>query len=277
MAGLTVGGTSLSSLVWNVRTRSGRMTTAARRGGNLPLAGRDGTSWRPKPLDELAFELSMFLTGANTDGSMPADGSMLAKIRSRYDDLCRLFSAQQKLVEVVDTDSQRRCFAQLDSGMAPQMTGPGRAEVVVPLVVPAGCWEDTALFTTTNTVLPSNGPVTLNGAGGGTLPLAGFTIRLKPPGRNIRVTASDGSWIEFQGDLPVGNDTEILLGEVPPDARQVGSPTSLLNAVRWSWGRSGSFSIPLIGTADPVVTVTSENGSGASRIQFEGRRRWTSA
>jgi hypothetical protein len=275
--GVTVAGTSLASLVWNVSTRSGRMATAPRRGGNAPNGARHGAAWRAKPLDELSFELQMWLLGSNTDGTMPADGSLRQKVRDRYDQLCRLFNGQQGLVELVDTDSARRTFVELESGLEPVMTGPGRAEVVVALRAPSGCWEDTAAFSTASVVLPASGPVTLNGAGGGTLPLFGLTIRLKPPGRNIRVTASSGAWVQFNGDLPVGNDTEILLGESPPDARQIGSSTSLMSSVRWAFGAAAEFQVPLLDTADPVVQVTSEAGSGASRIQFFGRRKWVSA
>ncbi len=275
--GVTVAGTSLSSLAWNVTSRSGRMATASRRGSNAPVGARNGAQWRPKPLDELSVELRMWLLGSNTDGTMPQDGSMRQKIRDRYDTLCRLFNAQQALVELVDTESSRRTFVELESGLEPVMTGPGRAEVVVALRAPSGCWEDTATFTTGSVLTPASGPVTLNGSGGGTLPLSGLTIRLKPPGRNIRITASNGAWVQFNGDLPVGNDTEILLGEVPPDARQVGSNTSLLSSVRWAFGAASEFQVPLLGTADPVVTVTAEATSGASRIQFSGRRKWGSA
>jgi hypothetical protein len=275
--GVTVGGVSLDSLVWNVRTRAGRWGTAARRGGNIPMSGMDGTVWTPnKPLDEMEVDLDMWILGCGTDGSMPDSAAGKTLVRQRRDQLYRLMANQRSLFEVVDTESNRRCMAELGGGVSPVVQAGGtRAEVTFPLLVPAGCWEDGSAVTTSNMVLTASGSYTLTGLGGGTLPLQGLVITLTPPARNIVLTVSDGSTLLWNGDLPAGGTTVIRTDPAAPRARHNDTGLSLMGAVMWTPG-PGLLTIPE-GTTDPVVTITAEATSGASRVQFSGRRRWHAA
>lgn len=275
--GVTVDGVSLDRLVWNVRTIGDRLITAGRRGGNTPAATVDGTIWRAdKPLSELYPSLSMWLAGADPDGDFPAVPRMVARMRLRLDELLTLLVGQDRLREIVDTDTGRRCFAEVTDVLAPRtMAGGARAEVVVPLVVPAGCWEDVTAFDTGAVVLPAAGSVTVTGAGGGHLPTTGLTIELTPPGRNIELTTADGRWIKFNGDLPAGAATRIHLDPLDPRCYQISAPgVSLIAAVVLP----DVVPLPLPNSAaDPVLDVTAEAVTGASRIRVQGRRRWLSA
>jgi hypothetical protein len=275
--GVTVGGVSLDTLVWNVRSRSGRWGTGGRRGGNIPSGGLDGSVWSPnKPLDELDVVLEMWILGSDTNGHMPDSTAGKALVRSRRDQLYRLMANQAALFEVVDTESNRRCLAECTANLESAVQAGGtRAEVTFPLVVPAGCWEDASVVTTSNAVLTASGSYTLTGMGGGTLPLQGLVITVTPPARNILITASDGSTIRFNGDLPAGGTTVIRTDPANPKARHNDTGASLMGAVVWAPGPV-PFAIPP-GTSDPVVTITAETTSGASRIQFSGRRRWHAA
>ncbi|MFE2751559.1 hypothetical protein ACFXGA_06100 [Actinosynnema sp. NPDC059335] len=274
---VTVGGTSLDTLVWNVRTLGSRLATAGRRGGNLATAGLDGARWQPKPLAELTFDLAMWILGSDTDGLFPESGTLRGQMRARYDELLRIMGQQYGLTEIVDTDSGRRCFAEIQGAIGPTTMAAGsRAEVTFPLVVPAGCWEDVAVLTTPLVVLPASGPVTLTGLGGGNLPLTGLTVRLRPPARNVRITCSDGSWLQVSGDLPAGDDLLLTLTD-EPTARQEGSSVDLLHTVDWSGTSAYPLAVPVTSSSDPVVTVTAEATTAASRIQVSGRRRWQSA
>jgi hypothetical protein len=275
---VTVAGTSLDSLVWNVRTIGGRMVTAGRRGGNIEAAGLDGARWQPKPLAELTPDLAMWILGCDTDGTFPESGTLRGQMRTRYDQLLRIMGQQHGLTEIVDTESQRRAFAEIQGAIGPSTMAAGsRAEVTFPLVIPAGCWEDVTVTTTPLVVLPASGPVTLAGFGGGNLPITGLTVRLRPPGRNVRITCTDGSWIQFSGDLPAGDDTVLYLGGAEPAARQDGSVVDLLHAVTWDGPTAYPLAVPVTSTADPVVTVTAEATTAASGIQVSGGRRWQSA
>jgi hypothetical protein len=273
---ITVGGVSLDSLVWNVRTIGGRLRTAGRRGANLTRAGLDGAGWQPKPLAELTPDLAMWILGCDTDGTFPESGTLRGQMRARYDHLLRILGQQDGLTEIVDTESQRRALAEIQGAIGPTTMAAGsRAEVMVPLVIPSGCWEDVTVATTPLVVLPASGPVTLTGMGGGTLPLVGLVVRLRPPGRNVRITCSDGSWLQFSGDLPAGDDTVLYLAD--PAVRQDGSVVDLLHAVDWSGPSAYPLAVPVPLVGDPVVTVTAEATTADSRIQFSGRRRWQSA
>lgn len=275
--GVTVAGQTLDRLVWNVRFLGERLATGGRRGANLDSSGLDGTRWRAgKPLAELYVTLSMWIVGSNTDGEFPANTTLKQAMRARYDQLLRIMCQNEGLVEVADTDTGRRCFAEVAAAVAPTtMAGGSRAEVQFPLTIPAGCWEDTAAFATSPAVTPASGTVTVTGGGGGTAPLTGLTVTLTPPGRNIRLATAAGGWVQFNGDLPAGADTKIVLDPQAPAVYQTSAPAvSLLAAL--DMPEVIPLAIPA-GLADPVITVTAEAVTGASRISFTGRRRWLTA
>jgi hypothetical protein len=267
--GVTVGGVSLDSLVWNVRTRGDRMVTAGRRVKNIARAGLDG----------LAFSLRMWILGADPLGEFPSDPVMRSRVERRYEKLLRVMAQQDELVEVVDTRSQRRCFAEIGDNIGPTIqAGGSRAEVEFPLVVPAGCWEDVTPFDTgTGVVLPANGSITVTGGGGGTLPLQGLTITLTPPASNVVITTADGRWVQFAGPIPAGAATVLDLNVADPYAYQLGAPaTSLLSKVTWDTVAPLPIRASASG-ADPVLTVTAGATTAASRIRIQGRRRYLTA
>jgi hypothetical protein len=275
--GITIGGTSLDTLVWNVRTLGDRMVTAGRRGANLESAGLDGTRWRPnKPLGELAITLSMWIVGSNFDGALPGTPTQRQAVRTRLDTLLRLINQQEALTTIADTASNRRCRAEIQAALGPAtMAGATRMELQLPLVIPAGCWEDVAEFASATVVFGASTAVTIVGGGGGTLPLTGLTIKLTPPASNVRITTAGGKWVQFNGALPAGADTWLVLAPENPQAYQTSVPgTSLLASL--DLPDVIPLSIPAA-TADPVVQVTAAGTSGATRIAFTGRRRYATA
>lgn len=271
--GVTVNGQSLDRLVWNVRTIGERLATAGRRGANVEGNTIDGSWWRPdKPLSELLVTMSMWIAGADPDGDFPSDPLMRSRMRKRLDQLLALMGQQDGLAEIVDTETQRRCYAEITGAIQPTtMAAGGRAEVSFPLTIPAGCWEDVAEFDTGDVVFDGDTDVTVP-AGGSTLPTIGLRIDLTPPASNLRIETAAGRFIEFNGPLPAGAATRIDLNPWDPKAYQVSTPaTSLLAAVVIP----DVVALPLpAGVMNPVISATGTGTSGASRIRVRGRRRW---
>jgi hypothetical protein len=274
--GVTVNGQTLDRLVWNVRTIGERLGTSGRRGVNVEANQIDGTGWRPdKPLAELLITLSMWIAGSDPDGDFPLDPLMRSRMRKRLDQLLLLMGQQDALSEIVDTDTDRRCFAEIAQPLLPTtMAGGGRAEVQFPLTIPAGCWEDVAEFDTGAVVLGADTDVTIP-ASGSTLPTVGLRIDLTPPVRNLRLETATGRFVEFSGDIPAGAATRIDLNPWDPACYQVSAPgVSLIAALTIP----DVVALPLpAAVVDPVITATAENTSGASRIRVRGRRRWQTA
>lgn len=272
---LTVNGESLASLVWNVETIADRISVTTRRGGNVETSV-DGSFWHPnKPLAELGFGLKMWITD-DSDAEF-SGGVKGSRMRRRLDKLLRIIAQQNALAELVDTETQRRCYAEMVDSVVPVvMTDQKFMTLVIPVTVPAGCWEDVAEILSTEVSLPSNAAVTLDGFGGGTLPLAGMTVKLTPPGRDIQITASNGSFVKFVGALPAGNPTRLFLKPGAIDVKQDGNSASLISALQFN--RSMPLAVPAT-AGDPQVTVTSTLAdiTAASMIQFIGRRRWLTA
>ena len=272
---ITVDGVSLQDYGWNIRTVGARLVSAAPRGGNTEVAGADGALWAAnKPLGELQFELDMWVVGAEPDGSMPHESTPRALVRQRVDELLGLLWRTDRLVEIVDTDRGRRCFAEVTQPFTPTtMAGATRAEFAVECNVPAGCWEDTDTVSTGPVALTSGGTVTLDGLGGGNLPPGGLTVALTAPGRNVRLTTTDGSVLEFRGDLPTSG---VFIDTTAGLAYPSDNPTvSLMKQVRW-WPHPPMLPLPP-GPSDPAVEVTAEATTVASRIEITGRRRWRTA
>jgi hypothetical protein len=274
--GLTVNGQSLDRLVWNVTTIGERLGTAGRRGANVEANRIDGSAWRAdKPLAELLLNLSMFILGSDPDGDFPADPFMRGRMRKRLDQLLVLMGQQDALAELVDTETQRRCFAEVAQPLLPTTMAHGaRAEVQFPLTVPAGCWEDVAEFDTTALVLTANTAVPVPCAGS-TLPTVGLQIDLTPPASNIRIETALGRWFEFNGPLPAGAATRLDLNPWDPAVYQTSAPgVSLLAAA--AIPDVVPLQLPASPT-NPVLTVTATGTTAASRIRVRGRRRWQTA
>lgn len=273
---VTVAGLSLESLVWNVRVQGERLVTAGRRGANVETSNIDGVLWRPnKPLAELYPILSMWILGADPDGDFPLEQRTRMRMRARLDELLFVMGQQAGLVEVVDTDSNRRCFAEIQAALAPTtMGGGGRAEVQFPLAVPAGCWEDVTEFDTGQVVFDGSTDVTVP-AGGSNLPTVGLIVELTPPATNVRLQTAAGRWIEFNGALPAGAATRIDLDPRMPAAYQLSAPAvSLLAAVELPDVQALALPASVI---NPVISATASGTSGASRVRIRGRRRWQTA
>lgn len=272
---ITVDGVSLQHFGWNITTTGSRLRAAAPRGSNIEVAGADGAVWQPhKPLDELQFELSMWILGADADGGMPEDGIGRARVRQRVDELLALLWRTDRLVEVTDTDRGRRCFAEVLQPFDPTtMAHASRAEFAIECNVPAGCWEDITVVDTGPVPLTNSQATTLTGFGGGNLPPGQLTVRLNGPGRNIRLTTADGAWLAFNGDLPTAG---VVIDTALPAAYPADNPTvSLMTQARWA---PHAAMLPLgYSPTDPVLGITADATTTDSRIQITGRRRWRSA
>ncbi|MDL5159398.1 hypothetical protein [Actinomycetospora termitidis] len=269
---LTLGGLA-GDLTWNVRTKGSRWTAAEPRGDNLAIPGRDGSVWRPgKRLDQLSFAIEVWLLGCAPDGSMPRNQDARALLKARYETLLHALRPPGTLTELVDTDTGRRCYAELAGGPDPDtMAGGTRAEVEFDVIVPAGCWEDVTPFTLADTPIANGTTVTVPGAGGSPLPVTDTVITVTGPGRNVRITEPGGEWLAWSGDLPA---SKLIIDTKAYTAKYQGGTINYLPRVSWS-------AVPMLPIraypGNPALTIAIEQAGGASRINVTGRRRWYTA
>lgn len=269
--GLKLAG-ELAGLTWNVRTKGDRWATAGLRGDNRIVPALDGATYRPgKRLEQLDLSLECWIVGAHQDGGMPDSAYGRQLVHERYQALLNGFRGT--LGEVVDTDTGRRCWAELAGSTDPStMAGGTRAEVDLDLTVPAGCWEDVTGFSVAATPVANGTQVTLPGAGGSRLPIIDAKLMLTPPYRNVRITEPGGQWLQFDGDQP--GSSVLTIDCTAWTATLQGGSVNYLPRVRWS----AASMLPISGfPGPPVLTVTGEGFSSASRLAVTGRRRWYSA
>src|SRR3982751_5668716 len=89
---MTVDGTRLDTLAWNIETITGRIGVPGVRGANAQVPGRHGSIFTPnKTYDEREFVLSMWVNGCDVDGLIPGGSSDLAEFRKNVDTLSLLF------------------------------------------------------------------------------------------------------------------------------------------------------------------------------------------
>lgn len=97
-----VDGINLSTLAFNISNRSAGWAVPAKRGSNLTIPGRHGTTWvANKPFDEGTANLTMWVNGANEDGTLPDDQDMRDMCMTNLDKLTALFGQSSRLLSIV--------------------------------------------------------------------------------------------------------------------------------------------------------------------------------
>lgn len=269
---LKLGGVA-GDLTWNIRSKGGRWTTAGLRGGNLVVPAADGTVWRPhKKLEELDFTLQCWIVGARQDGGMPDSEHGRQLVHERYQRLLTTFRGSA-LGEVLDTETGRRAYAELQGATEPStMAGGTRAEVDLDLTVPAGCWHDAEPFTLASTPFANGTQLTVPGSGGGHLPIVDLAITLTGPYRNLVITEPGGHWLRWDGDH-VGSNPLVVDCSAWTAVLQGGS-LNYLPRMRWSAAAMLPVTAP---DGDAALTLAAESTSAATRIAITGRRRFLHA
>lgn len=214
---VTVDGTRLDTLAWNISTRQGRDLEPALVGENIDTGMRDGVIWTPhKRRGAGRFVLDMWVGGTDADGAVPVGNDDYYKYIQNLDALKRMFGVTHRLLDVrLQMDAAgndiRQALCEKTAIITPEMhTGyPYTAKFTVELTIPDAFMQSVAesnydsnigLVANTDITLPAPFPAA-------TAPMRDLWIVLDGPATNPKlIDTRNGHYVQYNG--VVGNGSQ---------------------------------------------------------------------
>lgn len=214
---VTVDGLVLNTLAYNISTRAGRYTTPDVRTKNTELGGRHGTlRVRGKKFQQGLFTLSMWVRGANEDGSIPdnSDGLSRRIFQNNLDILMQTFTRKSGLLDIRQTlpdGTIRQCFGEVLAAVDPQSKSvQPMAVFTVAITIPSAFWQDLNPVTYTSASgLSTSQVLTLAPFIGATAPMEDLVWTIEGAGTNAKIQALENNlplevdtWMQYTGTIP---------------------------------------------------------------------------
>lgn len=139
-----VDGESLQTYAHNIVSWGGdREAPPSLRGGDLTIPYAPGRTWLPRTPDSRTVTLGMWVTGANPDGTIPADGDQRALFEKNWKALRRLLWTPRRQISITkrfrlfgdSTIHTATAKGQFVSGLNPTMNGAMRAAFTVDILL----------------------------------------------------------------------------------------------------------------------------------------------
>lgn len=273
---LSVNGTVLNTLAYNISTLAGRLRAPNLRTENIVVPGRHGTLRTPRKMyEEGQIVLPMWVRDTDVDDANPSRGQLFENI----DLLSKLFRPGQGLLEVVHTlpdGSARRAMAESTEVIDFVPRGSGMAQFSVSLKVPGVFWED-ADPVSVDLAPTHNGPVAV--LSGATAPIEDAVFLVTGPITEVRVEAlvdgaimTDPVWFKYLGVVAAGQTLTIDVAEW----NLTGGGGHVVNYSSFSHQGSARWLIIEPGSvgSSPGVKVSGFNTSPATKINLTARRKY---
>lgn len=222
---LIVNDEDLSTAAYNMQILGPLMHVTGRYGQDQVRPGFDGTLYVPGTYTGNTIQFSMWAQGCNPDGSLPSSPGAAELVRTNLDFLDRVFDVDTiygvgslipVIIEYRDGET-RSCKIHVRSAVDFTTFGSDLAKFVVVGEIPEAFWNDGSNLE--ETVLVDfdapGGSVRFEAFGGGTAPMNNgiMTIGGKMPGLKINCGVSNGTAIEYLGDLDSNEQLRLNLGQ----------------------------------------------------------------
>lgn len=283
---VTVDGLVLNTLAYNISTRTGRYTTPDVRTKNVELAGRHGTvRVRSKKFQQGAFTLSMWVRGANEDGSVPDNSNRLGHriFQNNLDILMQTFTRKSGLLDIRQTlpdGTIRQCFGEVLAAIDPQSksTQP-MALFNVAITIPSVFWQDLSAVTYTSPILSSNQTLTLSPFIGATAPMEDLVWTINGAAINPKVQALENSaalevdtWMQYTSSVP-SMKSLIVDSSVWSVVGSIGFAPSTANLVHMGSASFMSLQPGPLNTA-PQIAWSATGMDSHTQLVVSGRRKY---
>lgn len=282
---LTVDGVNLKTLAKNVESLAATLRRSGWRGGNAPVAGRQGSLWTPhKQRDEGTFNWSMWVNGSDDDGVIPGGSTARREFFKRVDELILLFHKRDALLDVRHTlpdASIRQAFLEVVGVLDFTTTGANPVgRIDVELTNPSGAAQDTTDVNQnvlTGSTLPAL--IQFSSWAGATEIMDELTITITGPITNPRLEAYRESnplgvpvWVQYNGTVAAGNT--LILNTATASLSGTGFTPTLANLV-WSGYPRFLYLAPRTSlTAAPQLRVEGSGATAATAVRLVGRRKY---
>ncbi len=282
---VTVDGLVLNTLAYNISTRAGRYTTPDVRTKNIELPGRHGTlNVRGKKFQQGQFVWTMWIRGANEDGSVPDNTIQRRLFQQNLDLLLQVFTRRTGLLDIRQTlpdGSVRQCFGEVLAVVDPQSKSvQPMATLSVAITIPTAFWQDlTAITYTSSAGLSASQTLTLSPFIGATAPMEDLVWTITGAATNAKVQALESgaalnvdTWMQFNSTIPTMKTLTVDCSAWTV-VGSVGFTPSTSNLVHV--GSSSFISLPPgpQNTA-PQVQWTASSVDSHTQITVVGRRKY---
>lgn len=284
---VTVDGLVLNTLAFNISTRAGRYTTPDVRTKNVEVGGRHGTVVvRSKKFQQGVFTMSMWVRGANSDGSVPdnSDGLNRRIFQENLDILLQTFTRKSGLLDIRQTlpdGTVRQCFGEVLATVDPQSKSvQPMATFSVAITIPSAFWQDLNPITYTSSIgLPTSQVLTLSPFIGATAPMEDLVWTIQGAATNARVQALENgaalqvdTWMQYTGTIPTVKSLIVDSGLWSVTGSSGFSP-STANLVHMGSAAFMSLQPGPQNTA-PQVAWSAASVDGNTQLTVVGRRKY---
>lgn len=209
---ITVDGTRLDTLAWNVETKDGRDLGRGFVGEDISTGMRDGDIWVPnKKSASGRVVLKMWVNGTDADGVVPADNYL--QYRNNLDTLNRMFHVQHRLLDVrqqLDTAGTkiRQALCTVGAIIDPEFLSnfPYTSKMAVELKIIGGFWQDVADSNYDSAIgLVANTDINLTPFAAATAPMRDMWVVLDGPATNPKIIDNrSGHYAKLNGVIGNG-------------------------------------------------------------------------
>lgn len=276
---LSVNGTVLNTLAYNIESLTGRLAVPQLRTENVAVPGRHGRlRTANKYHDEAVIVLPMWVRGCDANGLVTSGRQ---QFMANVDMLTRLFRPGSGLLEVLHTlpdGTIRRAWAECTEVIDFSVQGGGMplGKFSVALKVPSVFWEDDALRMVD--LLPShNGPVAI--MDGTTGPVEDSVITIVGPATNPRIEAlysgdplENPSWFQYSGTIGAGKTLIVNCGNWTLTG--TGGLTVDYSLFTHAGGARWLTIVPAPIGQVPGLRITASSTTGATKVNLSARRKY---
>lgn len=289
---VTVDGTRLDTLAYNISTRTGRDMSPGFAGEDIATGMRDGTLWVPhKKANPGRMVLKMWVGGTDVDGVVPAGNDDYLKYRQNLDQLLRMFSVKHRLIDVrqqldIAGTKIRQALGEVSAIITPEMLSayPYTSEMTVEFNIPGAFWQDIADSNYDSLTLIPGGilvptDLPLPGLAAGTAPMRDLYVVVDGPATNPRVIDTrNGHYVQYSGIVASGSqwvvNTTQWTSKVGVGIAFTQTGADVYPQTIFAGGHSPAmFGI----TADPLGPATRLEGSAfgaATRLRIRGKIKY---
>lgn len=284
---VTVDGLVLNTLAYNISTRGGRYTTPDVRTKNIEVGGRHGTvRVRSKKFQQGVFTMSMWVRGANEDGSVPDNSNGLSRriFQNNLDILMQTFTRRSGLLDIRQTlpdGTVRQCFGEVLAAIDPQSKSVQPMAVFsVAITIPSAFWQDLNPVTYTSPLgLTASQNLTLAPFIGATAPMEDLVWNITGAATNAKVQALENgsplevdTWMQYTGTIP---STKILTVDSGAwtVAGNTGFSPSTANLVHMGSASFMSLQPGPMNTA-PQIAWSASSVDSHTQLVITGRRKY---
>jgi hypothetical protein len=277
--GLEIDGINMRTSAWNVSTQTGRFSMPPVRGDDLVLPGRSGYVFTPnKPYDAGIGVLSVWVTGANSNGTFPTTHTLRQQqMRTNIAQMQRMFLRRHKLSTIrawQPDGSIRQCLAQWTDWGEPTVQADGtRAEWTMGFSIPGVFWKDetdTSQQTATGSTLPKT--LSLTSFDNMTGVIEDSVLSVTGPITNPRITDSEtGQYVQYTGTLASSAVWTVDCGAF---TSLVGATNVLSSTTHGGGYRFLTISNVFGSSTTPQLVLTGTAGGTNTKFGIVARRKW---